>query len=154
MITSWIDRLAAVWAFDCGNMQSVRSYKLLEKAEFPSVIDPARDFPLALTIPSGVKPEYSLGGPLLGYWNGITEFHVAPSTDKSLMPSLLKWYGLIIAAAAGSMTLGGAVEYFVIADQEDAVSGPIALQYGAEAEHWGFLVRWTVKERITLTVSA
>jgi len=154
MIESWIDTLVKVWEFDCGNGQMVRSYRLVEKAEFPTVIDPGRDFPLALTIPSGVRPEYSLGGPLLGFWNGITEFHVSPNLDKSLMPSLVRWYGKIVRAAAGSMTLGGLVEYFVIADQEDAVSGPIALQYGAEAEHWGFLVRWTVKERITLTVSA
>lgn len=154
MIESWIDDLAAVWAFQVNTMQRVRSFKLIGHAEFPASIDPAQDFPLALTIPSGVMPEYSVGGPRFGIWNGITEFHVAPSVDKSLMPSLIKWYGLIWAAAAGNMKLNNKVELFMIPSQEDAISGPLALQYGNEAEHWGFIVRWSVKEHVTLTVSA
>lgn len=156
MIENWIDKLCNVWSFDAGNMRTVKSYRLIGDADrFPASIDPARDFPLALSIPSGVSPEYSLGGPCFGIWRGVTEFHVAPSVEKSLLPSLMKWYGKILNAAAGNMKLGGTVELFLL-DGEDAIEGPLALQYGNETPHWGYLVRWIVKEHLEgeFTVSA
>lgn len=148
MIDSWIDKLCNIWAMDAGNMRTVKSYRLIGDADrFPESIDPARDFPMALTLPSDFSPEYSIGGPLIGFWRGVTEFHVAPSVDKSLLPSLMKWYGKILTAAAGNMRLSGTVEIFML-EGENAIEGPLALQYGNESPHWGFLVHWRVKERL------
>lgn len=148
MIEDWIDALCDVWMMDTGNLATVKSYRLIGDADrFPESVDPARDFPMALSIPSDMTPEYSFGGPLLGFYRGVTELHVAPNVSKAWLPSLMKWYGKILTAAAGNMTLGGRVELFLL-DGENSIEGPLALQYGNESPHWGFLVRWRVKERL------
>jgi len=158
MIERWIDELAKIWRISDNRFGTVRSYMLIEKAEFPSAIDPLTlgTQPIALTIPGWLKPEYSAGGPHIGFYTGVTEFHVAPSLDKGLIPSLMPWYGLILKAAVSHVRLNNTVEYFLIDDREDAIAGPIGLKYGNEDMHWGFLVRWKVKERLEgqLTVSA
>jgi hypothetical protein len=157
MIESWIDNLAKIWRISDQRFGTVQSYLLIERAEFPSSIDPATlaNQPVALTIPGWMKPEYSVGGPKIGFYRGVTEFHVAPSVDASLIPSLMPWYGMILTAAAANVQLSSTVEYFLIDDREDAIAGPLALQYGSEPLHWGFLVRWVVKEKLNgLSVSA
>lgn len=156
MIETWIDHLAAVWEISDTRFGTVKSFKLVQDADFPDSLE-ASDLdlhPVALTIPGGVQFEYSLGGPRIGFYSGVTEFHVAPDLNRSRLPALLPWYGKIVRAAAAAMQLSGTVEYFVISDQPDAIQGPLALQYGSENPHWGFVVNWTVKEHITLTVSA
>ena len=156
MIEDWIDALCERWAFSDERFGTVRSYKLVGETSFPDSIDPAdlAMSPIALTIPAGMDVEYSEGGVRLGFYSGVTEFHVAPDLNRSRIPQLMPWYGRILEAAAGKMQLGVAgVEYFVI-DRENGIQGPLSLQYGSEAQHWGFLVRWTVKERLNnLTVS-
>lgn len=157
MIENWIDDLCAIWEIDLG-MKTVRSYRLIGKAEFPDSIGAALldGVPVALTIPTQMQAEYSAGGPALGFYTGVTEFHVAPDVNKSRLPTLLPWYGRILRAAAGAMRFGGnKVEYFALDDVENAIEGPVPMQYGDESPHWGFIVRWKVKERISgLTVSA
>lgn len=158
MIENWIDELAKTWEISDQRFGTVRSYRLIERAEFPASIEAGAlgTSPIALTIPAWVRPEYSVGGPRIGFYTGVTEFHVAPSIDKGLIPSLMPWYGLILKAAAARMTLNHTVEYFVIdQDREDAITGPLGLKYGDETLHWGFLVHWKVKEKLNgLTVSA
>src|SRR6266545_8311774 len=136
MIETWIDELAKVWQISDGRFGTVRSYMLVEKAEFPDSIDPTTllTSPVALTIPGWFKPEYSLGGPRIGFYTGVTEFHVAPDVNKGRLPSLLPWYGMILRAAASHMQLNKKVELFLIDDREDAIAGPLALQYGEEAK--------------------
>lgn len=157
MIEHWIDELARVWEIEVG-FGTVKSYRLFGKTEFPDAIDPSTldRSPVALTIPASLGPEYSTGGPLLGYWRGVTEFHVAPDLDRGRLPALLPWYGRILRAAASHARLGGTVELFVIENQADSILGPLALQYGDEQAHWGFTVNWTVKEHLEgqLEVSA
>lgn len=154
---TWLDELAKIWEFSDGRFGTVRSYRLIEKAEFPSSIVPADllTSPIALTVPASLKPEYSSGGPLIAYWNGVTEFHVAPDIDRGRVPALMPWYGMILNAATSHMRLNNTVELFLLADSENAIEGPIGLQYGDEAEHWGFTVQWQVKQRIEgmITVS-
>lgn len=155
MIETWIDAMCVVWEdITDERFGNVTSYKLIAESNFPDSIDPVDlDLhPIALTVPANMEAEYSMSGPLLGFYTGVTEFHVCPDMNRSRIPALLPWYGKIIRAAAGNMTLGGLVEHFVI--DADGVTGPQALQYGNEAPHWGFVVQWKVKERITLTVSA
>jgi hypothetical protein len=157
MIENWIDEVAKVWEISDG-FKTVQSFKLVEKAEFPESIDPTSldNAPIALTIPASVGPEYSLGGPHIGYWIGVTEFHVASNQDRGKLPELLPWYRKIINAAASHMKLNNTVELFLIDEGNDAITGPVPLQFGDETPHWGFLVRWRVKERLEgqITVSA
>lgn len=151
MIESWIDNLCKVWEINTG-LGMVRSYKLLAKAEFPSAINP-QDLlqnPVALTIPASVQPYYSKGRKHLT-WYGVTEFHIAPDLDRARLPELIPWYGRILRAAAASVQLSATVANFVIMDRVDGIEGPVALRYGDETAHWGFLVRWMVEECPTST---
>ncbi len=155
MIPDWIDALCAVWEISDARFGTVKSYKLIDGADFPSSIEAAElDLqPIALTVPAfKMRPEYSLGGHRIGYYTGLTEIHVAPDADKSRIPQLMTWYERILRAAAAKMKLGNTVAYFVI-DPTDGIELDI-LQYGAENPHWGFLVHWEVQEHLTLTVSA
>jgi hypothetical protein len=155
---TWLDELAKIWEFGDGNFGTVKSFRLIEKAEFPASIDPSDldRSPIALTVPASMKPEYSSGGPLIVYWTGVTEFHVAPDIDFGRIPALMPWYGMILNAATSHMKLNGTVELFLLADSENAIEGPMGLKYGNEAEHWGFTVQWQVKQRIEgmITVNA
>ena len=147
MIESWIDNLCKVWEFSGPGFETVRSYKLIEKAEFPSSIDPSdlSLHPIALTLPGALQPMYAKGHKHLT-WYGETEFHVAPDVKRERLPSLIFWYARILRAAAGNVQLSGTVENFVIMDQRDGILGPIALQYGDESPHWGFVVKWMVNQ--------
>lgn len=84
---------------------------------------------------------------------GLTEFHVAPSVDKSLLPDLFQFPGLIAQAAASHLQLGGLVNHFTLQDRDDQIDGPIPLQYGDEAWHWGFIVYWEVKENVNTAIT-
>jgi hypothetical protein len=151
MIETWIDAMQDVWAGISGTGFSlVRAPYLYKRAEFPIAIDPKTLAvePLALTIPGEVEFKVSAGGPNEGFYQGVTEFHIAPSNDKSLLPSLLPWYGKIITAAAGNNKLGGLVHSFALQSRSDQITGPIELTYGDEAPHWGFLAYWEVKENL------
>lgn len=147
MIETWIDPLCRVWEFDGPSFNTVRSFKLIEKREFPSSIDPSELAlnPIALTIPAAVRPMYSMGRKHLT-WFGVTEFHVAPDRDFGHMPDLIVWYGRILRTAAAHVQLGGKVANFVIVDSPDGIEGPLVLKYGSEVEHWGFTVKWMVEE--------
>ncbi len=147
MIETWIDPLCKVWEFDGPGFNAVHSFKLIEKREFPSSIDP-KDLalnPIALTIPAAIQPMYSKGHKHFT-WFGVTEFHVAPDLDFGRMPDMIFWYGRILRAAAAHMQLGGIVANFVIVDRPDGIEGPLGLKYGREDLHWGFTVKWMVNE--------
>ncbi len=152
MIETFIDALCDVWAISGEGFQTVKSYKLIADADFPAAINPAElDLhPIALTIPGSVQPKYALGHKHVTFY-GITEFHVAPDLNKGRMPALIPWYGRILRAAAAHVQLGGSVGNFVIVDRTDGIEGPVALKYGAEDAHWGFLVRWMVELTPTST---
>jgi len=152
MIEDWIDTLCDVWAISVDQFTTVKSFKLLQDADFPASIDPSEldKNPIALTRPSAVRPLYSVGWKQLT-WYGVTEFHVAPDVDRARISALLRWYGLIIKAAALKVQLSGTtaeIAHFVILDKPNGIEGPLGLTYGNEAEHWGFLVRWEVQESL------
>ncbi len=159
MIENWVDELCKIWeTINVGVNGTVKAPRLVERAEFPASIDPStlETSPVALTIPGSMAPEYSSGGPLIGFWTGVTEFHVCTNLDHSKLPSLLLWYGKIFRAAASHVKLNGTVELFLINNDDRGIVGPVALQYGDEDPHWGFLVNWRVKEHLEgeITVSA
>ncbi len=150
MIETWIDEVPKVFEISDSRFGTVRSYRVIEKAEFPLAINPAEldRSPVAVTLPATLRMEYSTGGPLIGYWAGVTELHVAPDIDKGRLPSLMPWYGKIMQAVVTHMKLNNKVELFLLSDREDAIDGPLPLKYGDEAWHWGFIVNWQVKERL------
>lgn len=143
MIENWIDALCDVWAgIDAPGFGAVKSPYIVKRAEFPAAISPKDDFPIALTIPAGVTVEYSAGGVIEGHYKGVTEFHVTPDLSKAHLPALVGWYERIWKAAAANLKLGGRVDVFIIGE----IVGPVAIQFGDEAEHWGFTVEWAVKD--------
>ena len=152
----WIDALVDVWrTVECPGFQNMRAPYLMKEAQFPESINPSDDFPIAITIPDVTSPEYSLGGVKEAIITGVTEFHITPDLSKARMPALLLWPGAIWKAAGANLSLGGLVSHFIIA-KERGIVGPIGLQYGSEAEHWGFIVNWEVKPKnleASLTVS-
>jgi hypothetical protein len=155
MIQNWIDAVCDVWtAIDAPGFGRVKSPYLVKKAEFPASISPKDDFPIALTIPGTLGVQYSAGGPKEGFYTGVTEFHLTPDLSKTHLPALLPWYGKIWIAAAANMKLGGLVHSFMLNQNDRSIVGPIALAYGDEAEHWGFMVYWNVKEVNNSTVIA
>lgn len=147
MIETWIDNLCGVWEFTAPGFNMVKSFTLIERAEFPSSVTPEMIAlnPVALTIPSMVQPKYSMGNKHLT-WYGTTEFHVYPDLDWARYPSMMPWYGIILRAAASHVQLGGTVGNFVILDHMDALVGPVNVAYGDETPHWGFRVQWMVEE--------
>lgn len=149
MIEDWIDVLCKVWEIGY-DQKTVKSYKLLGQTDFPTAIVAAdlAQRPIALTIPASVQPYYSKGHKHLT-WFGVTEFHVAPDLDKGRLPSLILWYERILKAAALKVQLSGTtanIANFVVEDRPDGIQGPLALQYGDETPHWGFIVNWKVEE--------
>lgn len=152
MIEDWIDDLCDVWrTVSAPGFQTMRSPYLIKRKEFPSAISPKDNFPIALTIPASLDPSYSVGGPKVAFYSGVTQFHLVPDLSMGHIPAMLPYYGSILRAAAANVLLGGKVADFMV-NPSNGIIGPLAMQYGDEAEHWGFMVNWTVKEIITLTV--
>ena len=150
MIEDWVDTLVEVWRIDIGDFKQVKSPYIFKEQKFPDAISPADDFPIALTFLSNIRPIYSKGYKSIT-WYGQTEFHITPDLKKSHNPALMLWPGRILRAAALEVQLGGLVGNFTILDQSDGIDGPVALKYGDEAEHWGFIVNWMVEESLNGT---
>jgi hypothetical protein len=144
-VTQWIDVLAGVWDINDGRGGTLRSYRLYERDEFPNALVM---FPCAITIPQGLRVEYSAGGPALEWWTGITEFHLSSNVDKNGLPYVLSFVRKIQAAAAGNMSLGGRVEHFLLSQEGDAIR-LATLQYGGEDPHLGLVVSWMVKVSVS-----
>lgn len=157
MITDWIDALQDIWATIQGDgFKTVRAPYLVKRAEFPTSIDP-KDLltnPMAISVVGETEFIYSAGGPNEGFYQGVTEFHVAPSLDMGLIPQMLQWPRLIAVKAAANMKLGGVVHNFVLQQRPDQITGPVELQYGDENPHWGFIVYWEVKENLNTAITA
>lgn len=149
-IETWIDDITRLWdQVSDGHGGSVRSYRVYEKDEFPEAL---ADYPCALTYTTEVESVYSLGGPLIDLWKGVTEFHLFPNVDKRNFPAVMKYFARIRNAAAGSMTLGGSVSHFLLRNTESggaSIQGPVVLQYGNEEPHHGLLVYWECKENVS-----
>ena len=156
MIPAWIDAMQDVWRTISGNgFQTVNAPYLIKHADYPTALDPAKLMtePIALSMIAETKFQYSAGGPNIGFYQGVTEFHVAPNVEHGLLPSLMQWPGLIVVAAATHLNLGGLVEHFALQDRDDQISGPMELQYGDENPHWGFIAYWEVKENVNTAIT-
>lgn len=146
----WLDQIAKLWEKIAvpGIEKSMRSYRLVEKNEFPEVIDA---FPAALSFIKGApEVEYSLGGSSYIIWEGVTEFHIVSGVDKKDIPFCMRFPKRIIAQAAGSLTLDNSVDLFVLVEKNGYyLQGPVAIEYGEEKANLGFIANWRVKETVT-----
>lgn len=150
-VENWIDAIARRWEISDGKGGTVRSFRVYEKAEFPEAIT---IFPCALTYTTDVTPIYGASAIDREMWNGVTEFHLFEGVNKSNFPELMRYFNRIITAAAGDVTLGGLVSYFMIRQEGGpGISGPVVLQYGSESPHHGIVVNWVVKERQAILVA-
>jgi hypothetical protein len=146
-VESWIDEITDLaGTIDDGKGKKVRSYQVFKKAEFPESISV---YPSALTYTSELRSEYSLGGPCIDLWYGITEFHLVAGVAKSNYPYIMRFFARIKAAFALHMTLGGKVAYVQLRTDEPGLQGPVTLQYGSEDPHLGIVAHWVVKESTT-----
>lgn len=144
-VEGWIDTIAKLWEVSDGKAGSLRSYKVYERAEWPEAIAA----PCVLTYTTEVVMRYSLGGPCVELWNGVSEFHLTQDIGKHNYPAIMLFFARIRDAAASSMQLGGAVSHFALRTDTPSIQGPVRLQYGAEPEHLGLIVNWEVKENTT-----
>jgi hypothetical protein len=143
-VEEWADEIAALaGTVGDGRGGKVRSYAVFKKAEFPEAITV---YPCAITYTAEMTPSYSLGGPCIDLWHGVTEFHLFAGVAKSNYPALMRYFARIKAAFAGAMTLGGKVAYCQLRIDEPGLQGPVVLQYGGEDPHLGIVARWVVKE--------
>jgi hypothetical protein len=147
----WIDALNAVWGFEYGRGQIVRTPKCSSKDDFPeSLPDLADKGPIALSWPVSVTPKYGAPGssiPTILIWTGETELHLCPDVKKTNLAFILPFFGRILNAAKTNETLGGlVVQFHLIAEDNLALS---VLQYGSEAPHHGIVVRWMVNQDLS-----
>jgi len=96
-IENWIDTLCKVWAISDGKRGRVKSYSIYEKAEFPDAITV---YPCALTYTTEMSSSYSMGGPCIDLWKGVTEFHITPGVGKHFYPEIMRYFARIRNAAA------------------------------------------------------
>jgi hypothetical protein len=150
-IEKWIDTLNAVWAFEYGRGQVVRTPKCATKNEFPeSLNDLADKGPIALSWPLTVEPQYGApdsSWPTILIWHGETELHLTPDVKKTNLAFILPFFGRIINAAKTNATLGGLVTHFVLEDTDNLALS--RLEYGDEAPHQGIVIRWEVKQNLS-----
>lgn len=144
-LEDWIDEVAKL----AGNVAShkggrVRSYQVFAKSEIPETIS---EYPCAITYIQGMRTQYSIGGPCVDLWDGVTEFHLFPDTKKSNYPEMARYFGKIRSAWAANMKLSGKVAHCVL--KAEPSMSLATLVYGQENEHHGMMVYWEVKENVT-----
>lgn len=157
-VEGWIDALCKVWEIDDGKGNLVWSPRLFERDEFPEAL-PKIDRPIALSFLVNTATSYSAGGPCINIYSGFTEFHFQGGLNHSQKAYVMKFIRRIEVAAAANARLGGLVDHFMLTPidgGQPSIQGPVTLQYGDEAEHWGLIVNWEVKENVSgkITVSA
>lgn len=145
-VESWIDAIAKLWRISDGKGGTLRSFAVYERAEFPEALPQA---PCVLTYTLDARMDYSLGGPCIDLWTGVSEFHLTTDIAKHNYPAIMLFFARIKHAAAASMKLGGLVDHFLLRTDEPSIRGPVVMKYGEEAEHLGLIVNWTVKENTT-----
>ena len=140
MIESWIDALTRVWEIEDGRGGTVKSYRLFEAEELPEALS---IYPCAISYPT--QMDMHSGSAAYNLWQGVTEFHISPTVEKTAIADVLRYFARIRSAAAANVTLGGLVSYFVL-DESSSIQGPVHLEYGEQSPGMGLIVHWTVKE--------
>lgn len=153
-IITWLDKIAAVWAaipaHQGAQVRTVQVFRTINRAEFPETVPV---FPCVLTYPTSVNAAYGSGSISIDLWTGRSDFFLFPSVERKYYPALFPYFQRIKEAAAASVTLGGAVEHFLL-QETNSMEGPVELTYGNdEAPMLGITVNWEVKVVNPVTVS-
>jgi hypothetical protein len=142
---SWMDAFSnMLGTIAASKSQPMNTYSMIGKNNIP---DALTKFPSALTFIDDVTYEYSLGGPNYAFWQGQTEIHVFPNVSRKNYSILMKYYEAILVAFATHVTLGGKVVTCMLR-QTPSIQGPLSFTYGNDDPHHGFLINWSVKEKI------
>lgn len=150
MVENWIDEICKLSAnIPAIGARNMTAYALFGKTNIPEKLEV---FPSALTFVEGARMQYSASGVCATIWNGFTEFHLASDMARKKLPEVHLYFGRIRTAFAAHMTLGGRVAYCMLRPEEQNIEGPVSLQWGGEAEHWGLVARWVVKEIESVSV--
>lgn len=151
-VEQWIDEICKIaGSVPNGKGGKVLSYSVFEKSNFPEGLS---KFPCAITYTTQVVSTYSISGPCVDMWKGVTEFHLSAGTAKTDFPDIMRYFARIRAAFAGRVTLGGKVAYCLLSTEEPSLQGPVVLTYGTEQPHYGIVARWVVKEISSVVVGA
>ncbi|NSW52206.1 MAG: hypothetical protein HPY85_06855 [Anaerolineae bacterium] len=146
-VEQWIDEIARL----CGEIEGhdgkkVKSYSLFEKREIPETLTV---FPCAIHYVENVQLSYSVGGPNIELWYGVSEFHLFGDNKRSNVPDALRMYARIRNAFASHLRLNGKVAYCLLRPNQENILGPVEMKYGTENPHMGLVARWVVKEDTT-----
>lgn len=145
---TWLDTLAEVFALETGEGTTVRSYKQSELQELPGAVTPAQ-VPCVVHYVRDCHPLYGVAAATILYWQGRSDFHLAPDVKPANLARLLRYYPRILAAAMGHVTLGGAVSRFTIPDQEGALRTITFKGADGSDSHMGIEVNWIVEQTVT-----
>jgi hypothetical protein len=147
----WGKSLTNLWGtVKDGKGKAVVSYP------FDKLPEAIQQVPCALSFFQGdsMDVDYSMGGLSEAKWRGFTEFHLSQDIRKTSESYVWQFYRQIVTAAAKSLTLNGLVQEFILVPAKSIELS--VLTYGAETEHWGLVVHWTILESLVgkVTVGA
>ena len=148
-VESWMDDLCRVFAVSDGE-RPIRSFLVFERNELPESITPEMT-PCVVNYVPELQLEYSEGGPTLFYWYGQSDFHITRDVKVSNVPGIMRYFGRIVAAAAGHMKLNNRVEHFTILQGTAGSMQFVTYKHpvtGAD-DHQGIVVRWMVKQNVS-----
>lgn len=147
-LESWLDVLSKAMAVTDPHGQQVTSFAVFERNDMPDAISPEM-IPCSYSYVQGCRAQYSLGGPTLLFWSGQTEFHLTTDVKPANIPYVLKFFEIILRAAAAEMKLSNSVELYLIDDEENAMQFSTYRNADGRDDHQGIVVRWTVKQNIS-----
>lgn len=152
---TWIDKIAAVFNIEDGKGGRVRSYKQADLKELPDAIT-SDQVPCVVHHIRDCQPLYSLGGPTILFWEGVSQFHLFEDIKAANWSEALPYFPRILAAAMGNVKLNGTVDTFMIPEQPRAIWFVTFRRIDGSDDHDGIQVTWTVKQTVTgsYTVSA
>lgn len=144
MITNWIDDITKLIGEVSGEgKKKVVTYGI---DKIPETIS---EVPCAFSYITNLRPTYSMGGPGINVWTGVTEVHLTKGISKAELGPTFKLPDRILAACASHLKLNSKVTSFLIDPDQGGIEGPVSGTYGSEAPHYLIFVHWTVVENVT-----
>jgi hypothetical protein len=145
-VENWVDEICNLAGeVSDGIRPPVKSYSVYSGKTTPESIN---TFPAAITYVENLVSNYSLGGPLLDFWSGVTEFHLFPNKALSNYPAAIRYFALIRNAFAAHMQLNNKVAFCQLKQDETGLALAV-FSPGTDSEHLGIIARWIVKENVT-----
>ena len=150
-LVGWLDAACKVFG-SISNRKggNIRSYRVFEKNEIPAALELSS--PCAVTYVQDVSVEYVAGGIDALNWGGMTELHITPVVDPSLLADVMWYFTGVLNAMKANHTLGGRVQWFRLPESEKSIR-IIPTTYGQGPAHYALVVTWEVRENVALMLS-